>query len=94
MYIAFFVETKLTATSSTNSFADSYLVKTIHYMFNECEFLSDEVIIEWYEKQHVANDASTQADHVEVKKFALNKLKPFIEWLKEDEDEDDDEDED
>ncbi len=93
----FFLETKLNPAATNVSFLDANLIKTIHYMFNECDFLSDELITEWYEKLsgQVKDAAATSKDEtLEAKKHAVNKLKPFIDWLQESDEDDDDDDED
>ncbi len=90
----FFVETRLNASASAIAFLDANLLKTIHYMFNECDFLSDEIIVEWYEKlsgQVNEVTSSSKDETLEAKKHAVSKLKPFIEWLQEDDEDDDDE---
>jgi hypothetical protein len=86
-HLDFFLET--TSKLGSNSLIDSSYVKTLHYLFNECEFLSDEAILEWYEKQSLNLNVANES-----KKYAIGKLKPFIEWLKEDEEDDDDDDDD
>lgn len=91
----FFIETKLDKTSAATSFLDAYLVKTLHFMFDSFdEFLSDELIIEWFEKMesNLAGNNNKQEENLEVRKHCLTKLKPFIDWLKEDDDDDEDDD--
>jgi carbonic anhydrase/acetyltransferase-like protein (isoleucine patch superfamily) len=69
------------------NFVDSYYVKMIHHMYNECDILTETNIIEWYSKQ-VAN-----SELPSKKSEAIEKLKPFIKWLEEaEEEEDEDED--
>lgn len=81
-YLEFFAETN--AKLASNQFIDSYFVKTLHYLYNELDFLSDEAILEWHDKQ-IANLATFD----KTKKYAIGKLKPFIEWIKEDDEDDD-----
>jgi hypothetical protein len=68
-----------------NPTVTQYAIKTIHHMFNDCEFLNDECIIQWHEKKLKEDKLSDE------EKNLLKKMEPFIEWLKEDEDEEDDE---
>ena len=85
-HIEFSVE--MSSKIGSNQFIDVNYVKTLHYLFNEYDFLNQEAIIEWYDKQLGRLDGSK-----ETTKYAIGKLKPFIDWLKE-EDEDDDEEDD
>jgi hypothetical protein len=71
------------------SFVNAIYVKMLHYFFNELGFLNETFILEWYEKQ-LKSESSKDA----LKSQALAKLKPFIEWLKEEDDEDEDDDDD
>lgn len=84
-HLEFIVETN--GKIGSNQFIDNYYVKTLHYLFNEFDFLSQEAISEWYEKQ-----VSREATSSEATKYAITKLKPFIDWLNQDDDDDDDDD--
>lgn len=86
-HMEFFVE--MSTKIGSNQFIDVNYVKTLHYLFNEYDFLNQEAIIEWYDKQVGRLDGSS-----ETTKYAIGKLKPFIDWLKEDEDDDDDDEDD
>ena len=96
-FVDFFVETrfKVKLNNVVSSFLDAYYVKLLHYLYNECDFLNEEEILEWFEKQEKANEEAGKKgadDVVEIRKYANKKLEPFIKWLRE-ADEDDDEDE-
>ncbi|RNA07951.1 Translation initiation factor eIF-2B subunit epsilon [Brachionus plicatilis] len=98
----FFLNTKLHSDQAPNSFLDTYYVKTLLHMFNECEFLDESIIIEWHQQQTALLDKSkksdlslldtqqrVQASKILLKEHSIEKLKPFIEWLKEDEEDED-----
>lgn len=94
----FFIETKLYLDQQDKAFLDSFYVKTIHFLYDDCDFLSDALILEWYQQQNEKLEASKNSkqvliQNIELKRYSLNKLKPFIEWLQEDDDEDDDDEE-
>lgn len=99
----FFINTKLHLDQVQNAFLDLYYVKTLHYMFNEGQFLDESIIIEWHQQQvdlletSKKNDITLlntqqrlQAEKILSKEHSIKKLQPFIEWLKEDDDSDQD----
>lgn len=94
-YLDFFIETKLKVkiNNVVTSFIDAYYVKLLHYLYNDCDFLNEEVILEWFERLEKVNSEKKDLENLELRKYANKKLEPFIKWLKEAE-EDDDEDED
>lgn len=95
-HLSFFIETSDKLKAQPNYFIDTYYVKTLHFMFNDIEFLKDNVILAWYEEKQsqLENPSNANADDVDParKKYCIGKLTKFIEWLQEDEDEDDDDD--
>ena len=97
----FFIEAKpVKLENSELNLLETSFVRVLHYLYNDFEFLSEEVILEWYQDKEKRASTSTpgdedfDADEFEKTKIAVKKLKPFIDWLKEDENDDDDEDED
>lgn len=99
----FFISTKLHSDQVQNAFMDLYYVKTLHHMFNECEFLDESIIIEWHEQQIELLEKSKktdislldtqqrlQAGKILSKEYSIKKLAPFIEWLKKDDDDESD----
>lgn len=83
----YFLETK--PVNNVN-LLDTVYLKLVNYLYNDesVGFLSDEVILDWYESK--MNDKKTSEKH----KTGLKKLEKFIEWLEDEEDDDDEEDED
>ena len=71
--------------------------KTIHYMFDKLDMLSEEAILAWYydenDDEDGGSDASFKANQIISKKLR-QKLKPLIDWLNEDDDEESEEDDD
>ena len=71
--------------------------KTIHYMFDKLDMLSEEAILAWYydenDDEDGGSDASSKANQIISKKLR-QKLKPLIDWLNEDDDEESEEDDD
>jgi translation initiation factor eIF-2B subunit epsilon len=93
----FFIESKLNSNYTTKTgFLDAYFAKVAHYLYNDCEdFLSEALVIEWYNKQKEALETKKDealASNIELKRHAINKLGPFINWLQESEEEDEDDD--
>jgi translation initiation factor eIF-2B subunit epsilon len=83
----FFVELK---PLNNVNLIDTVFVKLVHYLYNDekAGFLSDEVILEWYDAK--LNDSKTSPKH----KSGLKNLEIFIKWLEEESDEEEDDDED
>lgn len=104
-HLEFFVETSLKVMASTSQsgpttpptwaqFLDKFYVKTLHFLFNDFEFLSQEAVLEWYDKQCRQMATLDESDPKNgVKKYAIGKLKPLIEWIKKEDDDNDDEEE-
>jgi translation initiation factor eIF-2B subunit epsilon len=94
----FFVENKALI-------SDALYVKVLHALYNDYEFLSENVIVEWYtnqksvlqlkDQQTSTSDAKQQAliQSIENKKHLIHKLQQFIDWLEESEEDEDDEEE-
>ena len=59
-------------------------------MYNDCDFLNEEVILEWFERLEKVNSEKKDLENLELRKYANKKLEPFIKWLKEAEEDDDD----
>lgn len=75
-------------------FMENFYAKTLHELFNEYELLQEECILEWYKKSLNDLEGSAESDLKKDKKYSLERLKKFIEWLETAEEEDDDDDED
>ena len=71
--------------------------KTIHYMFDKLEILSEEAILAWYydesDEEEEGIDASSKTNQ-EISKKLRQKLKPLIEWLEEEDDDESEDDDD
>lgn len=69
-YLDFFIDTKfkLKLNNVITTFIDSYYVKLLHYLYQECDFLNEEEILEWSEKQEKA-----VGENVDLKKYANKK---------------------
>jgi len=68
---------------------DTCYVKLVHYLYDDEKvgFLSDDLILEWYDSKLIDPKVSVKD------KAGLKKLENFINWLKEDDDDEEDEDE-
>ena len=83
-------------------FINAYCVKVLHFLYNDCEFLSEDEIVEWHAKQLQTTTAASvepttimgqeSEDDRRARLHSLRKLQPFIDWLQEEDDDDDDDD--
>jgi hypothetical protein len=66
---------------------DTCYVKLVHYLYDDEKvgFLSDDLILEWYDSKLIDPKVSVKD------KAGLKKLENFINWLKEDDDDEEDE---
>jgi len=82
----FFVEMK---SNESNGVLDAFYVKLLHFLYNDNEFLSEVVIIEWYHEKLMKLSHSSNEEGLAM----LKKLEGFIGWLEESDSDDEDDDE-
>merc|ERR1712098_159656 len=62
--------------------------KTVHFMYDEMDLLSEEAILDWYHDTE-DDDSPTSCTNEIISKRLKQKLKALIEWLNENSDEED-----